>query len=167
MIQLYTGNGKGKTTAALGAAVRAAGSGMRVFIAQFVKGMPYGELTPLKAIPEIQIQQFGRDCFIKNKPVKADIDAAQAGWEKVKSIISENKTELLILDELCIAIHYNLIAINEVIETLRSKPPELELVITGRYAQEELIEIADLVTEMQLIKHYYDRGIQARKGIEY
>jgi cob(I)alamin adenosyltransferase len=167
MIQLYTGNGKGKTTAALGQAIRASGHGMRVFIGQFVKGMPYSELTVLESLPLIEIHQFGRDCFIKHSPEKADIEAAQTGWKRVKEIISSQSFDVLILDELCIALFYKLIESIEVIETLRNAPAEMEIIITGRYASDELIALADLVTEMRSIKHYYDNGTEARKGIEY
>lgn len=167
MIQLYTGKGKGKTTAAIGLAIRAAGNGMRVFIGQFVKGMPYSELVVLESLPLIEIQQLGRDCFIKHEPELADIEAAQAGWKLVREIISSQSFDVLILDELCIALFYKLIESNEVIETLRNAPAEMEIIITGRYASDELIALADLVTEMRSIKHYYDNGTEARKGIEY
>ena len=167
MIQLYTGNGKGKTTAALGQAIRASGNGMRVFIGQFVKGMPYSELAVIQSLPLIEIQQFGRDCFIKHEPEIADIEAAQAGWKRVREIISSHSVDMLILDELCNALFYKLIESDEVNETLRNAPAEMEIIITGRYASDELIALADLVTEMRSIKHYYDNGTEARKGIEY
>ncbi len=167
MIQLYTGNGKGKTTAALGLAIRASGNGMRVFIGQFVKGMPYSELAVIESLPLIEMQQFGRDCFIKHEPEIADIEAAQAGWKLVREIISRQSADMLILDELCIALFYKLVESSKVIETLRNAPPEMEIIITGRYASDELIALADLVTEMRSIKHYFDNGTEARKGIEY
>lgn len=166
-IHLYTGNGKGKTTAAIGLAVRAAGAGKRVFIAQFVKGMHYAELDSLKRFPEIEIKQFGLDCFIKQKPTEKDIEAARAGLNEVTAAIGNNSYNIVILDEICIALFYNLFGVDEVLSLLKNKPEQMEIVLTGRYAPNELIEISDLVTEMKEIKHYYTSGIQARKGIEF
>lgn len=167
MIQLYTGHGKGKTTAAIGAAIRASGAGMNIFIAQFVKGMHYGELDVLKTIPNIALEQFGRDCFIEKEPTQADIDAAQKGWTKVKMLLQQEKYDMVILDELCIALYYKLIDLDEVLEVLKSIDGKTEIIITGRNAPDALIEAADLVTKMREIKHYYNNGTQARKGIEY
>ncbi len=166
-IHLYTGNGKGKTTAALGLALRAAGAGKKVFIAQFVKGMHYSELTALKRIPEIEIKQYGLDCFIENKPTPKDIEAAQKGLSEVKTIVKNKPIDMLVLDEVCIALHYQLFDVKEIIDLLKNKPANMEVVLTGRYAPRELYEFADLITEMNEIKHYYQRGIEARKGIEY
>lgn len=166
-IHLYTGNGKGKTTAAIGLAVRSAGAGKKVFIAQFVKGMHYAELDSLKRFPEIEIKQFGLDCFIKQKPTEKDIEAARAGLNEVTAAIGNNSYNIVILDEICIALFYNLFGVDEVLSLLKNKPEQMEIVLTGRYAPNELIEISDLVTEMKEIKHYYTSGIQARKGIEF
>jgi len=166
-IHLYTGNGKGKTTAALGLALRAAGAGKKVFIAQFVKGMHYAELDALKRFPEIALRQYGLDCFIVNKPTQNDIDAAQKGLSDVSEIIVQDKFGMVILDEICIALHYHLFEIEQVITVLKNKPPETEIILTGRYAPPELYAIADLVTEMTEIKHYFNIGIKARKGIEF
>lgn len=166
-IHLYTGNGKGKTTAAIGLAVRSAGAGKKVFIAQFVKGMHYAELDSLKRFPEIEIKQFGLDCFIKQNPTEKDIEAARAGLNEVTAAIGNNSYNIVILDEICIALFYNLFGVDEVLSLLKNKPEQMEIVLTGRYAPNELIEISDLVTEMKEIKHYYTSGIQARKGIEF
>jgi cob(I)alamin adenosyltransferase len=166
-IHLYTGNGKGKTTAALGLALRAAGAGKTVFIAQFVKGMHYSEIDALKSLPAIELKQFGLDCFIVNKPAQTDIDAARRGLEEVTVIIAGGKYDMVILDEVCIALYYHLFNNDEVLSLLKSKPEQMEIVLTGRYAPPELYEIADLVTEMNEIKHYYNNGIEARKGIEF
>jgi len=166
-IHLYTGNGKGKTTAALGLALRAVGAGKKVFIAQFVKGMHYAELDALKRLPEIELKQYGLDCFIVNQPTPDDIDAARKGLDEVAKIIAQNKFEIVILDEICIALFYHLFGIDQVLTILNTKPVETEIILTGRYAPAELYEIADLVTEMTEIKHYYTKGIKARKGIEY
>lgn len=166
-IHLYTGNGKGKTTAAIGLAVRAAGAGKKVFIAQFVKGMHYAELDSLKRFPEIEIKQYGLDCFIKQKPTPKDIEAARAGLNEVTAAIGNNSYNIVILDEICIALFYNLFGVDEVLSLLKNKPEQMEIVLTGRYAPNELIEISDLVTEMKEIKHYYTKGVQAREGIEF
>lgn len=166
-IHLYTGNGKGKTTAAIGAAIRAAGAGKTVFIAQFVKGMHYSELESLKLIPQIQVKQFGLDCFIKKEPTQKDKDAAQKGLEEVNQIIRNKSYDMVILDEICIALYYKLIPTRVIVQLLKEKPTETEIILTGRYACKELIKTSDLVTEMKEIKHYYNKGIQARKGIEF
>jgi cob(I)alamin adenosyltransferase len=166
-IHLYTGNGKGKTTAALGLALRAAGAGKTVYMVQFVKGMHYSEFEALKKLPAIEVKQFGLDCFIVNQPTRDDIDAAQKGLEEVSLIIRRNIKDMVILDEVCIALYYNLFKVDEVLSLLKDKPEEMEIVLTGRYAPQELYEIADLVTEMNEIKHYYRNGIEAREGIEF
>jgi cob(I)alamin adenosyltransferase len=166
-IHLYTGNGKGKTTASLGLALRAAGAGRRIFIGQFVKGMHYSELESLKRFPEIQLVQYGLDCFIVNQPTQKDIDAARKGLKEVSEMIAQNKYDLVILDEICIALHYHLFKIEEVLGILKTKPENMEIVMTGRFAPPELYVIADLITEMKEIKHYYNKGIEARKGIEF
>lgn len=166
-IHLYTGNGKGKTTAALGLALRAVGAGKSVFIAQFVKGMHYAELEALKSLPQITLKQYGLDCFIVNEPKQADIGAARQGLEEVRAIVKNNRCDVLILDEICIALHYKLFPLEETLTLLNNKPAAMEIVLTGRYAPPELLELADLVTEMKEIKHYYTRGIEAREGIEF
>jgi len=167
-IQVYTGNGKGKTTAAFGLALRAAGSGRKVFIAQFVKGRQYSETEALnRSFPDITVRQYGRGCFIVKEPVEEDVKAARKGLAEVERIILEGKYEMIVLDEACIAIYYNLFNTDELIEILKKKKKETEIIITGRYAPHELIDLADLVTEMKEVKHYYGKGIKARKGIEY
>ncbi len=166
-IHLYTGNGKGKTTAALGLSIRAVGYGKSVFIAQFVKGMNYSEIDAIKIIPKIELKQYGLDCFIKNKPTQKDIEAAQIGWKETSNIIKQNSYDIVVLDEICIALYYHLIELSEVLTVLQQKPNAMEIILTGRYAPDELIEFADLVTEMKEIKHYFKQGIEARKGIEF
>ncbi|ANQ53805.1 cobinamide adenolsyltransferase [Thermosipho sp. 1070] len=163
-MHVYTGNGKGKTTAAFGLALRAACAGKKVFVGQFVKGMEYSELKVPEYIPNITVEQFGRNCFIFNKPTKEDIDAAQNGFKRIKEIV--NEYDVVILDEINIAIYYNLISVDEVLKFLK-EIKDVEIVLTGRYAPKEFIDIADLVTEMREIKHYYKKGIKARKGIEF
>ncbi len=166
-IQVYTGNGKGKTTAAFGLALRAAGAGFRVYIAQFVKGMHYSEINSLAKLSEfITIKQYGRDCFIFGEPEKEDIQAAQEGLREVREIMRSGKYQMIILDEANIATYYNLFSVDELLDFIRAKPEEVELIITGRKADPRVIEEADLVTEMKEIKHYYQKGVQARDGIE-
>ena len=167
-IHIYTGNGKGKTTAALGLALRAAGAGKRVFIAQFVKGMKYSEIDILnRSIPEIEVRQYGLECFIINEPTEKDIRAAKNGLLETVKIIQSGKYDLIILDEATIALYYKLFSIRELLNVIEKKTEQTEIVITGRYAPDDLIEKADLVTEMKEIKHYYKKGTEARKGIEY
>jgi cob(I)alamin adenosyltransferase len=166
-VHVYTGDGKGKTTAAIGLAIRAAGAGMRVYIAQFVKGMHYSELDALDRYADrITLRQYGRDCFIEKEPDPEDIQAARQGLEEVKGILASADYEMVILDEANIATRYNLFSPDELVELVRSKPEAVELVITGRNADPKVIALADLVTEMKEIKHYYNRGVQARAGIE-
>lgn len=166
-IHLYTGDGKGKTTAAIGLAIRAAGSGKKVFIAQFVKGMHYSEIDTIKLIPNIRIKQYGRQCFIKQKPTQADLEAAQKGFDEITSIIYNKRCDLLILDEINIALLYQLITVDDLLALLKNKPADMEIVLTGRAAPKALYDIADLVTEMKEIKHYFHCGVKARKGIEF
>ena len=166
-IQVYTGDGKGKTTAAFGLALRAAGAGLKVYIAQFVKGMKYSELNSLAKLSEfITIKQYGRDCFIFREPEKEDIQGAQKGLKEVKEIMCSGKYQMIILDEANIATYYNLFSVEALIDFIQAKPEEVELIITGRKADPRVIEAADLVTEMKEIKHYYQKSVQARDGIE-
>ena len=166
-IQIYTGNGKGKTTAAFGLALRAVGAGKKVFFAQFAKGQIYAEVKAIRQfIPSVEIRQYGLASFIHNTPTQADIETARTGFREVADIIISGKYDIVVLDEANIAIYYGLFTAGELIEVLRQKPDETEIILTGRYAAPELIEIADLVTEMQEIKHYYTKGVHARPGIE-
>jgi cob(I)alamin adenosyltransferase len=167
MIQVYTGNGKGKTTAALGLALRASGAGLNVYIAQFAKGRLYSELKILRKIKNIKIEQFGRRCFIKSKPQKIDIELASKGLERAKKAILSKKYRLVILDEINIALNLKLVPLKEVLEILKSAPKEKEIVLTGRYAPLQIIKIADLVSLIDELKHYYNKGVKARRGIEF
>ncbi len=167
-VQLYTGNGKGKTTAAIGQAVRAVGHGMRVVIIQFMKGRPYGELAVAGMLGGLTIEQYGRDEFVDpDNPAAVDVELARKGWERAQEIIADRSVDMLILDEINVAVSFGLIPLESVKELVLSKPAGLELVLTGRYAPDELIELADTVTEMREIRHHYNRGIEAREGIEY
>ncbi len=169
-IQCYTGNGKGKTTAALGLSLRAAGHDKKIKIYQFMKGqINYGELYSIKKLyPNIEIIQGGRKEFVsKENPEEIDIKLAKECWEKAKKDIFSNNYDIIVLDELNVALDFKLLDIKEVIDTLKNKPEKLEIIITGRYAPKEIIEISDLVTEMKEIKHYYYKGIPEREGFEY
>ncbi|MFN6991594.1 MAG: cob(I)yrinic acid a,c-diamide adenosyltransferase [Fervidobacterium sp.] len=166
-VHVYTGNGKGKTTAALGLSVRALCAGKKVFIGQFIKGMDYSELKLIDYFQNLKIIQFGRDCFIKNKPTEEDIKLAQIGLKISKDAIFSKEYDAVILDEINIALHYKLISVDQVLDLIKNKPVNVELILTGRYAPKELIDVADLVTEMVEVKHYFSKGVLARLGIEY
>jgi cob(I)alamin adenosyltransferase len=167
-VQLYTGDGKGKTTASMGAALRAAGHGKRVLVIQFMKGRLYGELAAVERIVGFSIEQYGRDEFVDpKKPEQVDIDLARKGWERALEASKDEELELLVLDEINVAVSFGLIELSEVVEFVKCKPDRLELILTGRYAPDELIELADTVTEMREVKHHYQKGVKARKGVEY
>ncbi len=164
---VYFGTGKGKTTAALGLAVRAAGCGLKVYIAQFIKGLIYSEIKCLKNLSDnITVKQYGRGCFIKKEPTEQDVLAAKQGIEEVSRIISSGKYDVIILDEITVAEFFGLVTVAEITDIIKSKPGNVELVLTGRKADSKILDAADLVTEMREIKHYYNEGVQARKGIE-
>lgn len=170
MIQVYTGNGKGKTTAALGLACRAVGHGYKVFIIQFMKGnIDYGELeTARKLGPSLTIKQMGRECFVnRENPDPEDIKLAHEALALAKKVILGGDYDIVVLDEVNVAIDFGLIQKEEVLKLMsEERPSHVELILTGRYAPKEIIERADLVTEMVEVKHYYHRGVQSREGIE-
>jgi cob(I)alamin adenosyltransferase len=165
-VHIYTGDGKGKTTAAIGLAIRAAGAGRRVLIAQFVKGMHYSELDVLAGIDNIELRQLGRGCFIIERPQQEDIDLARAGLTQAARAMASGEYGLVILDEATIALHYQLFTLDDLWAAVVGRAPGVEVVITGRRAPSTLITLADLVTDMREVKHYYTRGIEARTGIE-
>ncbi|MDY0082486.1 MAG: cob(I)yrinic acid a,c-diamide adenosyltransferase [Ignavibacteriaceae bacterium] len=168
-IQIYTGDGKGKSTAAIGQAIRAAGYGLKTYIAQFMKEYPYNELESLKLLSEwITIEQFAGDDFVYRKelPNVVEKDKARRGLEKAKAKMLSHKFDLIILDEILVSIHFGLFNDEEVLTFMKMKPGNIELILTGRYCPDNIIEAADLVTEMKEIKHYYQDGVVARKGIE-
>jgi cob(I)alamin adenosyltransferase len=168
LIQVYTGNGKGKTTAALGLALRAVGHGMKVLMIQFMKGSLCGELkSSRKLSPYLTLKQVGRETFIsKPNPDPKDLKLAQQGFSMAKTAIQNREYDIVILDEINLAIDYGLIPLNDLLQLIDSKPETVELVLTGRNVKREILEKADLVTEMVDRKHYYDRGVPAREGIE-
>lgn len=166
-VQVYTGNGKGKTTAALGLSLRAVCAGKKVYFGQFIKGMDYSELKAVEFLPNFTLEQFGKDCFIYNEPTREDIAIAKEGLKKIAQVLKAGEYDIVVLDEINVSIYFKLITSEEVIDSIRSRASHVEVICTGRYASPELIEYADLVTEMSLIKHYYEtEGVQARVGIE-
>ncbi|MBD3239932.1 MAG: cob(I)yrinic acid a,c-diamide adenosyltransferase [Chitinivibrionales bacterium] len=166
-VHIYTGNGKGKTTAAFGLALRAAGAGLRVFIGQFVKGMHYSEIDAVeKLLPTVTLRQYGQGCFVTRTPSEGDREAARQGLADAAERLRSGEYSLVILDEACVAVDLGLIETDALLDIVRQRPRGTELVLTGRNAPSELVDIADLVTEMREVKHYYTRGVQARVGIE-
>jgi len=168
LIQVYFGNGKGKTTAALGLALRAAGRGKEVLIIQFMKKWDYGELHSIQLIPQITIKTFGTKDFVhKGKAKEIDYQEAKKAFSEGVQAAKSGQYDMIIFDELNVAIYFELLELQQVLDFLEEKPEEVEIIITGRNAPKEIIEKADLVTEMCEIKHPYQKGIQARIGIEY
>jgi cob(I)alamin adenosyltransferase len=169
LVQVYTGNGKGKTSAAFGAALRAVGRGLKVYIIQFIKGgFDYGELYSVKYLPNLKLTAFGRGRFITEpQPPEEDIRLAQEGFKLAKRTVSGGEYDMVVLDEINVVMYLKMIGVDEVVELVKNKPKHVELILTGRNAPAQIIEIADLVTEMKEIKHPYAKGIPKRKGIEY
>lgn len=166
-VQVYTGDGKGKTTASLGLSIRAAGASLRVYIAQFIKSGDYSEIKALKRFDDlITVEQFGLGRFIRGKPADADIKAGAAGIEKIKRVFSEGRYDVVIVEEGNTAVACGVILVEALLELIDIRPESTELVITGRGADPRVIEKADLVTEMQAVKHYYEKGVADRVGIE-
>lgn len=163
---VYTGDGKGKTSAAFGMAIRSAMAGNRVYIGQFVKGMKYSETKIATLLAEIEIDQYGDTCFINKEPSKDDLLRAQEGLKKIKSILESGDYQLVILDEITIALFYKLLTEEDVLDALKSRSAAVEVILTGRYCPEGLIAYADLVTEMIERKHYYTQGVTSRVGFD-
>ena len=165
-LQVYTGNGKGKTTAAFGLAVRALCAGKRVFIGQFVKSMKYNETRLEACFPgRLAVRQFGRGCFLDHRP--EDVRLVQEGLRECAAILASGEWDLVILDELTIAVYFGLLSDKEILEVIGLRDTGTEVVITGRYASEALLALADLVTEMREVKHYYTRGGLSRDGFDH
>ena len=166
-VHVLTGDGKGKTTSAIGISMRAVGSGLKVFFSQFVKKGEYSEIKAFKRFPDqIKFEQFGLGRFTDRNPAPDDINAAKTGLERVKEVINKNEYDVVILDEANVAVKLGLISVQALVSVIINKPHKLEMVITGRYASPRIIEIADIVTEMKAKKHYFKKGIAARVGIE-
>jgi cob(I)alamin adenosyltransferase len=167
-VQVYTGNGKGKTTAAMGLTLRAVGAGFHVYIAQFIKMGEYSEIKALKRLlsDQVTIEQYGLGRFVNRTPTKKDVQIAQKGLERINDVMESGDFEVVILEEANIAAKYGIFPVQDLVKIIISKPENVELVITGRYASPRVIEMADLVTEMGMVKHYYQKGVKARLGIE-
>lgn len=165
-VSTYTGNGKGKTTAAFGLALRALMAGKRVFVAQFIKSMKYKETKIEEYFDSIEILQMGLGCFIIDKAGEEDRKKAKDGLEICRKKLISGKYDLVILDEIFIATYFKMLTSQEIIETLKEKAPNTEVVMTGRYAPKEIIEFSDLVTEMKEVKHYYQQGVLSREGFD-
>jgi cob(I)alamin adenosyltransferase len=179
MVQVYTGNGKGKTTCALGAGLRAAGHGLEVLVISFMKAkiairgdkedINYGEFRSVEMIPNFTIIPVGRETFVnKENPDPIDIRMAQEGLKLAQKALHEHQCDVLILDEINVAVEWNLISFEEQLQLINTKPDDIELIMTGRYARQEVIDAADLVTEMREVKHYFSsQKTLARKGFEF
>jgi len=170
LIQIYTGHGKGKTTAALGLALRAVGQGLKVLMIQFMKGKrPTGELLMAQRLsPDLQIKPMGRDGFIGPEgPAAKDMDLAKAALDEARKALNEKLCDVLILDEINVAVSMGLLSQKAVLDVIGCKPPDMELILTGRGAPKAFLERADLVTTMEPTKHYFDQGQEPRLGIEF
>ncbi|MEE8596601.1 MAG: cob(I)yrinic acid a,c-diamide adenosyltransferase [bacterium] len=169
MIQIYTGNGKGKTTAALGLGLRAVGHGLKVIMIQFMKGeINYGELEAVKHLPDFKIEQYGRPDFVNpESPDKEDIRLAEQALKRAAKVIKNKEFDIVILDEINVAVSFGLIKAEKVIELIKNTSKKTELILTGRYMPEEFIKYADLISEVRDVKHHFQAGVPARKGIEY
>lgn len=169
MIHVYTGNGKGKTTAALGQALRAVGHGLKVLMIQFMKGqINYGELKAAERLPLLEIEQYGRAEFVNPEcPEKVDRELAQKALNRARIVISEKKYDMVILDEINVAVHFGLISVQEVVALLKTVPHDLDVILTGRYMPEQFEAYADLISDIREVKHHFHDGESARQGIEY
>ena len=166
-VQVYTGDGKGKTTAALGLALRAAGAGLRVYFGQFIKNADYSEIKALARFADcITVRQFGRGCFLLTEPAPEDRAAARRALEGLSEALTSGDYDLVIADEANVAVALGLIEANDLVSLIDRRPEQVELVLTGRGAPDAVLARADLVTEMRCVRHYYDRGVLARPGIE-
>ncbi len=168
LIMVYTGSGKGKTTAAVGQAVRAAGHGYRVYMIHFMKGRDYGEFLAASQLPNLTVVRAGRDVFVdRENPEQVDIELARDGFDRAGKVILSGEYDLVVLDEINVAVDFGLISESDLFQLMEQKPPQVDLILTGRGASPELVKRADMVSEILAIKHHYDSGINGRKGIEY
>jgi len=169
LVQVFTGNGKGKTSAALGAVLRAVGHGLKVYIVFFMKGKyPYGEFSTLPKLPNVDVASFGLRCLINPADINPEeIEQAKLALSAARKAMLSGNYDMVVLDEVNVALYFKLIELDDVVRLIGDKPRNVELILTGRYADAKLIELADLVTEMVKLKHPYDKGVKARKGIEY
>jgi cob(I)alamin adenosyltransferase len=169
LVQVYTGNGKGKTTAAFGQALRAVGQGYRVCVIQFMKGRKYGEfIAAEKCLPNLTIHLSGLDSFVmRANPAPVDIELARQGLDLARRAIASGDYDMVILDELNVAADFGLIPLDDIIDLIRNKPAPLDLILTGRYAPSEIIAVADTVSEIKEVRHHYHAGVKERAGIEF
>jgi cob(I)alamin adenosyltransferase len=169
LVQVYTGNGKGKTSAAFGLALRAMGRGLKVYVVQFIKGgFDYGELYVVDKLPNLKLKAFGRGRFVTEKPPnKEDVKLSEEALALAEQVVKNGEYDIIILDEINVVLNLKLISLEKVLELIKNKPKHVELILTGRYAPSEIIETADLVTEMKEVKHPFNKGYKAREGIEY
>lgn len=169
LVQLYTGTGKGKTSAAFGLVLRAIGRGLKVYVVQFIKGgFDYGELYVVDKLPGLKLEAFGRGKFVsQRKPDEADINLAGQALKAAEEALASGKYDVIVLDEVNVALDLKLIDVTRVLRLIKNKPIHTELVLTGRNAPKEIVDAADLVTEMVEVKHPYNTGFKARKGIEF
>lgn len=166
-IQVYTGEGKGKTTAAMGLALRSVCAGHRVLMVQFIKGGGYSEQKAGEFLPGFVMEQYGRSCFIRREPDAQDYELAAKGLERLREAATDGEWDVVIADEINIALKYKLVSLEAVLDIVKNKSEGTELILTGRYAQPEILDAADLITEMREVRHYYTtQGVTARKGIE-
>jgi len=168
LVQVYTGDGKGKTTAALGLALRAAGHGLRTYIGQFLKGRPTGELKAARLLESyLTIEQFGEASFVPTRGDARQAALVRQGVQRIRQVLASGEYDIIVLEEINVALDLELISLQEVLTLLEERPSEVEVVLTGRGAPQELISRADLVTEMVAVKHPYQQGVKARLGIEF
>ena len=169
LIQVYTGDGKGKTTCALGLALRAVGQGLQVYMIQFLKGRETGEAkAAARLAPEMTLRYCGRPGLVNlRSPAPEDLALVREAWTLARDVLAAGEHDLVILDEINLALTHNLVPLDEALEALRKRPPWVEVVLTGRQAPPELVALADLVTEMRPVKHYYQAGVKSRRGIEW
>jgi cob(I)alamin adenosyltransferase len=165
-IQVYTGNGKGKTTAAFGLVLRTICAGNKAFIGQFMKGQSYSELKAMDYLPGLKIEQFGDVSFLKGKPSEKDHENAKKGLARMKEVVESGEYDVVVFDEINTTLFFGLVTEAEVLEVLELKKEGMEIILTGRYAPESIMNKADLVTEMKEIKHYFNQGVPSRVGIE-
>jgi cob(I)alamin adenosyltransferase len=166
-VQIYTGDGKGKSTAAFGSAARMAGRGGRVFVGRFMKGLTSGEFISCDNIPGIEYEDFGSEEYIVGTPSGRDFSGAEHGLLRVSEVLESNKYDMVVMDEVNDALLFGLLTLDAVLEVVAKRPVHTELIITGRGAPKKLMDMADLVTEMRAVKHYFDEGVMARPGVEY
>ncbi len=165
-VHIYTGNGKGKTTAAFGVVIRMLMSDKWVYVGQFIKGMKYSETRLENFFDQLKIVQYGLDCFIEKDPTEEDFNRANEGFQEALKAVEDPEHNLVVLDEIFIAHYYKMLTLDQLKELIVKKAPSVELIMTGRYCPEELYDFADLVTEMTEVKHYYEKGVLSREGVD-